>query len=205
MSSIAMPGLLEHAARRRHRAVAHQVRLDAGVGEADEAQLRRQAELCDRVLGGEERCGRAVGQARRVARRDAAARAERRLQLRETLERRVGAEELVALRDLPAVVGEDGHRHDGLLHHAVLPRGRGALLRLQRERVGALLRDRRKQVVQVLGGLPHRRRGLVDQPLGDEARIEVDVVAHRVVAHVLDAARERDVDRAERDLARRRR
>ena len=82
-----------------------------------------------------------------------------------------------------------------------VPRRRGALLRLQRERVGALLRDRRKPVVQVLGGLSHRRGGLVDQTLGDEAGIEVDVVAHRVMPHVLDAARERDIDRAERDLA----
>ena len=48
---------------------------------------------------------------------------------------------------------------------------------------------------------PIDRRGLVDQPLGDEARVEVDVLAHRVVAHVLDAARDRDVGRAERDLA----
>ena len=38
-------------------------------------------------------------------------------------------------------------------------------------------------------------------PLGDEARVEVDVGAHRVVAHVLDAAREHDVGGAHRDLA----
>ena len=100
------------------------------------------------------------------------------------------------------VVGEDGHRHDRLPHHAVLPGRRRALLRLDRERVRALLRDRREAVVQVLGGLAHRRGGLVDQPLGDEARIEVDVLAHRVMAHVLDAAGERDVDGAERDLSR---
>ncbi len=82
-----------------------------------------------------------------------------------------------------------------------VPRCRRALLRLERERVGALLRDRGEAVVQVLGRLAHRRGGLVDQPLGDEARVEVDVLAHRVMAHVLDAAGERDVDRAERDLA----
>ena len=70
-----------------------------------------------------------------------------------------------------------------------------------RERVGALLRDRGEAVVQVLGGLAHRRGRLVDQPLRDEARVEVDVLAHRVVAHVLDTAGERDVDGAERDLA----
>ncbi len=55
--------------------------------------------------------------------------------------------------------------------------------------------------MEVLGGLPHRRRGLVDQALGDEARVEVDVVAHGVVPHVLDAARKGDVDRPEGDLA----
>ena len=54
--------------------------------------------------------------------------------------------------------------------------------------------------MQVLRGLAHRRGRLVDQALGDEARVEVDVLAHRVVAHVLDAAGERDVGRAERDL-----
>ena len=59
--------------------------------------------------------------------------------------------------------------------------------------------------MQVLGGLAHRCGGLVDQPLRDEARVEVDVGAHRVMAHVLDPAGERDVDGAERDLARRRR
>src|SRR5881227_3943895 len=68
--------------------------------------------------------------------------------------------------------------------------------------VGALLRDRRKPVVEVLGGLSHRCRGLVDQPLGDEAWVEVDVLAHRVMAHVLDPAAENDVGGAQRDLAR---
>ena len=55
--------------------------------------------------------------------------------------------------------------------------------------------------MEVLRRLPHRRRGLVDDALGDEARVEVDVVAHRVVTHVLDAADEDDVGRAHRDLA----
>ena len=55
--------------------------------------------------------------------------------------------------------------------------------------------------MQVLGGRAHRHRRRVDEPLGDEARVEVDVLAHRVVAHVLDAAGEHDVGGAHRDLA----
>ena len=59
----------------------------------------------------------------------------------------------------------------------------------------------REAVVEVLGRRAHRHRGRVDEPLGDEARVEVDLLAHRVVAHVLDAAREHDVGGAEGDLA----
>ena len=59
----------------------------------------------------------------------------------------------------------------------------------------------RELVVEVLRRLPHHRGRLVDQPLGDEARVEVDVGAHRVVTHVLDAADEDDVGRTHRDLA----
>ncbi len=56
--------------------------------------------------------------------------------------------------------------------------------------------------MEVLGRLAHHCRGLVDDPLGDEARVEIDVLAHRVVAHVLDAADEDDVRRAHGDLSR---
>src|SRR5881398_109214 len=38
-------GLFEHSTRRGHGAVAHQVRLDACVGVADESELRLEAEL----------------------------------------------------------------------------------------------------------------------------------------------------------------
>ena len=74
-------------------------------------------------------------------------------------------------------------------------------MRRERERVGTLFRDLREAVVEVLGRLAHRRCRLVDQALRDETRVEVDVLAHRVVAHVLDAAGDGDVHRAERDLA----
>jgi hypothetical protein len=56
--------------------------------------------------------------------------------------------------------------------------------------------------VQVLGRLTHDGRRFVDQALGHEPRVEVDVHAHRVVAHVLDPAHENDVGCAHRDLAR---
>ena len=47
----------------------------------------------------------------------------------------------------------------------------------------------------------HHGCGLADQPLRDEARVEVDVLAYRMVADVLDAAAEDDVRGAKRDLA----
>jgi len=55
--------------------------------------------------------------------------------------------------------------------------------------------------VEVLRGRAHGHRRGIDEPLGHEARVEVHVVAHRVVAHVLDAAREHELGRAHRDLA----
>ncbi len=194
--------LLEHAPRRRNRAVAHQMRLDAGVREPDETQLRRELQLVHRRLPGKQ-CGRcAVRETGGVAGGHASARPERGLQLGEPVQRRVGSEKLVARGHLPAVVGEHRHRHDRLPHDAVLPRGRGTTLRLHRKRVRALLRDRGEAVVQILRGLSHHGGRLVDEPLRDEPRVEVDVVAHRVVAHVLDASGNRDVHGAERDLAR---
>jgi hypothetical protein len=54
--------LLEHLARRRHRSEAHQLRLNAGVGKADEPHLRLEAVLGRPVLGGDERRRRSVRQ-----------------------------------------------------------------------------------------------------------------------------------------------
>ena len=70
-------------------------------------------------------------------------------------------------------------------------------------RVGALLGDVRVAVVQVLRGHAHDERGAVDELLGQEPRVGVDALAHRVAAHVLDAARDGDVVGAEGDAARR--
>src|ERR671935_1415368 len=193
-------GLLEHPLRSRNRPDPHQLRLDAGKRERDEAHLRLEPELGGRVLGGEECGGCAVGETRGVAGRDAAAGTKRRAQVREALERRVRAQELVPVGRSPALVREDAHRHDRLAHDAVLPRRGRALLRADGERVGVTLRDVREVVVQVLGGRAHRDRGRVDEPLGDEARIEVDLLGHRMMAHVLDAAGEHDLAGAESDL-----
>ena len=70
------------------------------------------------------------------------------------------------------------------------------------ERVGALLGQVREAVVQVLGGRAHDQRGGVDELLREEPRVRVDALAHRVVAHVLDAAGDGDVVGAEGDAAR---
>jgi hypothetical protein len=85
--------------------------------------------------------------------------------------------------------------------HSVLPGLGGLALRGDGELVGVVLGQVRKGVVQVLRRGAHRHRGGVDETLGDEARVEVHLVAHRVVPHVLDAARQDDVRGAEGDLA----
>ena len=55
--------------------------------------------------------------------------------------------------------------------------------------------------MQVLGRRAHHEGGRVDELLGDEARVGVDVLAHRVAAHVLDAAGDGDVVGADGDAA----
>ena len=69
------------------------------------------------------------------------------------------------------------------------------------EPVGALLGDAGQPVVQVLRGRAHDQRGRVDQLLGEDARVRVDALAHRVAAHVLDAAGDGDVVGAHGDAA----
>ena len=194
-------GALERLVRRRHGPEAHQLRLDASEGVRDEAHPRLERVLGERLLRGEQADRRAVGQPGGVAGGHAAAGPKGRRQRRERLQRRLRPQKLVAVGSAPALVGEDRHRHDGLAHDAVLPGRRGALLGAHRVGVGVLLGQLREAVVQVLGGRAHRHGRGVDEPLGDEARVEVDVLAHRVVAHVLDAAREHDVGGAHRDLA----
>ena len=178
------------------------MRFDACVREADETHLRLESELGSGVRRRDEGSCRTVGETGGVPGRHASAGAKRRAERRERLHRRVRAEELVAVGDRPAVVREDGHRHDDLVHHAVVPRLARATLRLDGVGVRGLPRQLREGIVQVLGRLTHDGRRLVDQALGHEPRVEVDVRAHGVVAHVLDAAHEDDVGCAHRDLAR---
>ena len=203
MSSMREPGLLERLLRRRDRAEAHELRLDARVRERHEPHARLELELRGGLLRGEERRGGAVGQPRRVPGGHATGGAERRPQLGEPLERRVGAEELVALGDRPAVVREDGHRDDVLVHDAVVPGARRLLLRAQTANASA--------ASFVSSGKASCRFSAVwPMTAADSSTIRSETkrglkstsVAHRVVAHVLDAADEDDVGGAHRDLSR---
>ena len=55
--------------------------------------------------------------------------------------------------------------------------------------------------MQVLRRLAHGRGRWVDQALGDEAGVVLDVLEHRVPPHMLDAAREDHIRGSHRDLA----
>jgi hypothetical protein len=86
-----------------------------------------------------------------------------------------------------------------LLDHAVGVGPAHPLLAERGVRVGALARDGGVAVVDVLRRRTHDQGGGVDEVLGHEARVDLGVEAHRVVRHVLHAAGDRDVVRAERD------
>ena len=198
------PGLREHALGRGHGPDAHQVWLDARVGEPDEAHRRLEPELGGDRLGGEQARRGAVGEPGRVsggdpaARRGTACAAPRgpRASCRAAGTRRAPATRQPSspktlIGTTVRAITPSGSSH---------ARGRPDLA-LERVRVGGLPRQLRERVVEVLGRLPHHGCALVDQPLADESRVEVDLLAHRVVAHVLDAADEHEVGGAHRDLA----
>ena len=132
--------------------------------------------------------------------------AERGLQGGELLERGARARRLVGGRQAPALLGvAGGDRHEVGLDLAVrVGLGELVLAAAPRTRRQRCLGEVREAVVQVLGGLAHDERDWVDEPLGDDARVRVDALAHRVAAHVLDAAGDRDVVCAERDASWRR-
>ena len=119
------------------------------------------------LLGGEEARGRAVVEPGGVARGDVAVRAERRLELAEVLDGRAGTRRLVGGGQAPALLGVT--RRDGdevALDLAVGVRLRELVLAADGEGVGALLRQLREAVVEVLGGLAHDERVGVDDLLG---------------------------------------
>ena len=85
-----------------HRADAHDLRLDAGEGEADQRIFGAEAEFLRGRRAGEQAHGRAVVEAGGVAGGDPAVRAERRLQPGQALHRRLGARRLVAGGESPS-------------------------------------------------------------------------------------------------------
>ncbi len=178
----------------RHRADAHDLGRDAGEREADHAHLLLQAELVGHGLRGQQGGGGAVVEAGAVAGGDAAVRAERRLQAGQALERGAGPRGLVGGEQAPALLGgAHGDRHEVGLDPALRVGMGGLLLGAEGERVGPLLGQVREAVVQVLGGRAHAERVEVDDAIGEEARVRVHALAHRVARHVLDAAGEGDV------------
>ena len=82
---------------------------------------------------------------------------------------------------------------------------RQPLLTEDGELVGAGPSHLRVAVVQVLRGRAHDDGRGVDEPLGEEPWVGVDALTHRVMAHMLDAARDRHVVRAKGNARRRRR
>ena len=90
-------GQLEHLARRRRRAEAHDPRRDAGGRHADDARARRQAVLRRGAFAGDQQRAGAVVDAGRVAGGHRAVGPHDALQLRERLER--GLARMLVLRD----------------------------------------------------------------------------------------------------------
>ena len=187
------------------RADAHDGRVDPGEGVADQPHARGEAELVGGAGLGEQAGGRAVVEAGRVARGHPAVRAERGPQLGQVLHGGAGAGRLVGGGQAPAALGvAGGHGHQALLHLAGLVGGGELGLAGDGVGVGPLLGDVREAVVEVLRGRAHDQGRGVDDLLGDEARVGVHALAHRVVAHVLDPAGDGDVVRAEADARGRR-
>ena len=106
-------GALQHLARGRHRADAHDARLDAGGGHGDDAGLRRQALRRRRRLGGDDQRRGAVVDARGVAGGDGEVGAVDALELGQRLDGGARARMLVAVDDdRVALLLRDRHRHD---------------------------------------------------------------------------------------------
>ena len=125
-------GALECQARGRDRSQAHQFRLDAGVGVADQTRQRAQVVSLDRVAGGHDQRRRAVVQARSVAGGDRTLFLERRLHCGQLFQR-CGAWVLVDAEQLGALAILDFHGRDLLAEITVGNRMGGAFLVFQRQ------------------------------------------------------------------------
>ena len=201
--------LRERAVARLRVAVQHQMRVDAGDPEAEEARARHEAELRRLLLRRDEHCGGAVDDLARVARRDLAVGNERRLKCRQLLERR-GADCLVDgetrahhRRRAAAVFVRRGHveidRNDLLLEAALFDRAPGALMRLERVAV-ELLAGEVPLVGDLLGrdSLHHDVEAL-EHGVGHRAVAG----AHRDARHHLDATRDDEIELTRPDRRRR--
>ena len=164
----------------------------------------RQAELLGDVLGGQQAGGGAVVEAGGVARGDPAVRTRNGVfsvgQPSIVVPGRGASSAVARPQPFSAWRTAIGTRYGLDLAVGVRP-WRTFSWEASGERVGALLGDVREAVVQVLRGRAHDQRGGVDELLGDDARVGVDALAHRVAAHVLDAAGDGDVVGAEGDAA----
>ena len=192
-------GLAQRLFGRRNRADTHDLGLDARESERHHAHLDAQAEVFRGIRASQQRDRRAVGERRGVARAHPAVRAERGLQRGQTLHRGFGPHALVFGRETPALGALDGDRDEVGLDLARRVRCGDLLLASHPEPVGTLLRERREAVVQTLGRVAHVEGLGVDELFGEEPRVRVDALAHRVVAHVLDATGDADVVLTEAD------
>ena len=99
----------------------------------------------------------------------------------------------------PGVLVTGGDRDEVLLDLAGGVGGGGLVLGAHGIGVAAFLGQARVAVVEVLRRLAHDQGRGVDEPLGEDPRVGVDALTHRVAPHVLDAAGDADVDGAHGD------
>ena len=197
------PALRSAFSVRRDRADAHHLGLDAGEAVATPAAWRSAGPARRRRPRRRAGGGGAVVEAGRVAGGDPAVRAERGLQRGQLLQRWCPARRLVGGGQAPALLGVAGrHRRPGRAGSCRrrTPWRSSAATRRPNASARSLV-IAGKPVVQVLRGRAHHQRGRVDQLLGEDPRVGVDALAHRVPAHVLDPAGDRHVVGAEGDAA----
>ncbi|MCY1291636.1 hypothetical protein D9M70_408330 [compost metagenome] len=161
-------GQLQHLARCRDRADAHDARLDAGGGHADHPGAGLEAVALGRFGAGQQQGAGAVVDARGVAGGDAAALAEGRAQLGQLLQGGVAARVLVLLDEFRRALALGNlHRDDFPGQAAIGLGGGGALLAAQGEGILVFAGDA-ELLGDVLGGLRHG----VDAELAFHQRVD---------------------------------